>query len=303
MRRRVAPRAVRTAVSFRRVAVRAYTSTATFAPTIPSSRTIGELRGDSFALTHFREEPFRVGKDPRPERRVRVGKIGSPALPDNRQLRLRRRQIGVRGEPSEDVEHRAPPAWIVGGLEAQRHPVVLVLREAEAVWHDADHRVRRVADDHRRSHDAQIGVEAPPPLVIADDEHRRRPLALVIVEQKPSMKGRHPRDAERRRADLRDAHRFCRPIGRRQIPYQQAVSPEIIDGLQAAPPRGGVMERARLRLVRLRIPVLDRDPWRDATTPMMSFAPPAAPPGPTSSAQAGMISRNSSGSLPALPVM
>ena len=43
-------------------------------------------------------------------------------------------------------------------------------------------------------------------------------------------------------------------------------------------------------------------PWRDGSQPMTRLAPPANAP-MSSLAQAGMISRNSSGSLPALPVV
>jgi hypothetical protein len=82
--------------------------------------------------------------------------------------------------------------------------------------------------------------------------------ALVGVGERAAEERARGRDAERRGADLRHVRRQRLAVARDEVALRQPVRPELRDRLQLGAPGGEVVQHARLRAPRGRVPALER---------------------------------------------
>ena len=91
------------------------------------------------------EEERGVRHDTRPEMLVRPGECCSRPKANRRQLRLGALGRGAWRQPAEHVDRRALSPLVLRWIRSQGHPHSMVDWKAEALRHDADHRVDRRA--------------------------------------------------------------------------------------------------------------------------------------------------------------
>ena len=134
-----------------------------------------------------------------------------------------------------------------------------VVRELEAVRHDADDGVHGLAEPQLASDDVSRTGEAPLPDVVADDDDGGGAGRQVGVDDDPADERRHPRNPEPGGRDLGDRHEFDRSVGRDHVAPDRLEGADIIDRLQAGAPTLDVLPRRVPPLTGLAVPDLDGD--------------------------------------------
>ena len=172
---------------------------------------------------------------------------------------MRARERRVRREPAEDDAFGTGVAQHLVGPAPQRNPVPEVVRELEAVRHDADDGVHGLAEPQLASDDVSRAGEAPLPDVVADDDDGGGAGRQVGVDDDPADERRHPRNPEPGGRDLGDRHEFDRSVGRDHVAPDRLEGADIIDRLQAGAPTLDVLPRRVPPLTGLAVPHLDGD--------------------------------------------
>ena len=194
-RSRVAPRAVRTAISFERAAARASSRLATLAqamrstnPTAPRSTSsagrTSPVAGDAEAR-HQQAPVFGVG----------VGIFALELLADRPHLALRLLDRHPRLHPGREVEELVGPVLVgqlVGGEDHRRPDLRGPVEEvAEPARHDAYDLVALAVEREVAADDGRVGPEDPLPGVVADHRHVL-PAGGVLARLKcPAQQGGH----------------------------------------------------------------------------------------------------------------
>jgi hypothetical protein len=120
--------------------------------------------------------------------------------------------------------------------------------------------VHRPAEPDLPADDAGVPAEALLPLLVRDDEHRGRALALVVVEDRPPHRRRHARHAEPRRGHVRDAHELRAAARQHERAAVGRVRAEVAQARRASAPESEVAERLALGVAGVpHVRVLDRD--------------------------------------------
>jgi hypothetical protein len=186
---------------------------------------------------------------------VRVGEFPRRALAQRREFRLRLAERRAGGEPPEDGDGGPTERRVVKHVRAERRPRFVRDREREAVRHHAHHGGVRVPDLHGSPDDRGVGREARPPQVVAEDHHRRRTGPLVLRHEGAAQQRRRRGDAEPRRGDRRDLHRAGLAVTPGEVARDVFPRPEVGHRPHRLAPDAEVVQRARLRVARLQVPV------------------------------------------------
>ena len=184
------------------------------------------------------------GANPRAQLRVRCRLVGGQACRDDVELRggvLPARSVG---EPAEHLHGRPFPRRRV--LDGQRHPELLIAREAEARRHHAHHGARRAAHRHDAADDGRVVQELSLPDVVAQDHDGLRTRQFVRRLQRPAEQRRHAGERKRRRGDLRQAQGFDAAFAGEDVALAHARGAEFHHRLERAPPDREVVEHSRL---------------------------------------------------------
>ena len=214
--------------------------------------------GHVFGFVHAKER-VSVGHHPGPELRVDLWKRQGRALADGCQFGLRTFERRARREPPE--HHKVRPGQRLGrrGARAQRHPEAMIDREREALRHHADYGMRSGPQLDGPSQNGGITREPIPPDVLADHDHGRRALALVVLHEIPAHQRPDPSHSESRGAHRRnaDALRLC--AGSDQVWRNRSECADLLNGFQLFAPDVVIVQDAPFGLACRRVPNLNRD--------------------------------------------
>ena len=135
----------------------------------------------------------------------------------------------------------------------------MIDREREALRHHADDGMRSGPQLDGPSQNGGITREPIPPDVLADHDHGRRALALVVLHEIPAHQRPDPSHSESRGAHRRnaDALRLC--AGSDQVWRKRSECADLLNGFQLFAPDVVIVQDAPFGLACRRVPNLNRD--------------------------------------------
>ena len=169
--------------------------------------------------------------------RIGIGVVVTKARGDHVELRASRLDRCQRRQAADDHQHVGVAASRVG---LKRFPVAhhrdrlpqldVLVRELEAVGHDADDLARRAIDIQRRSENRGIAGEALPPQTVADDDRPLRAAKVRGVEG-PAEHGWGTEHLKESRTDQRDVDpfRFLPACDRRTREFWTAIDRHVLE--------------------------------------------------------------------------
>jgi hypothetical protein len=187
---------------------------------------------------------------------VREGRLRGCARAERAQFGLRLGERDARREATEYLDRRSRAAFVRGSVRPKRQPELVAYRKREPVGHDADDGARGAPDPDRPSDDTGLREEPVLPELVPDDNHRRRAVRRVGVDERPAEERRHANNLECGRGDLDAARGLAGYVAGADVPLDGPERADVLHGPELLAPCDEVGHGTRLRTFVSKVPVL-----------------------------------------------